>query len=74
MKQITWSEDAVADYYQIIDFLLLEWSERAAITFIEEVAAVLDILKLVPELYPLSSYPKVRRAVIRKQVTLYYTK
>jgi plasmid stabilization system protein ParE len=73
MRQITWSDDAVADYHQAIDFLLLEWSEQVAITFIEEVEAVLDILKLQPELYPFSYYPNVRRAVIRKQVTLYYT-
>jgi plasmid stabilization system protein ParE len=73
MRHITWSEDAVADYHQTIDYLLQEWSDQAAITFIEEVEAVLGILKLQPELYPLSAYPKVRRAVIRKQVTLYYT-
>ncbi|MBF9253953.1 type II toxin-antitoxin system RelE/ParE family toxin [Pontibacter sp. 172403-2] len=73
MKQIIWSDDAVTDYYQTIDYLLLEWPEQVAITFIEEVEAVLDVLKLQPELYPLSSYPNVRRAVIRKQVTLYYT-
>jgi plasmid stabilization system protein ParE len=73
MRQITWSDEAVTDYHQTIDYLLQEWSEQAAIDFIEEVEAVLDILKLQPELYPLSSYPQVRRAVIRKQVTLYYT-
>lgn len=73
MKHITWSDDAVADYHQAIDYLLSEWPEQVAITFIEEVEAVLDILKLQPKLYPLSAYPNVRRAVIRKQVTLYYT-
>lgn len=60
MRQITWSDDAVADYHQAIDYLLSEWSEQAAITFMEEVEAVLDILKMQPELYPLSAYRKVK--------------
>ncbi len=73
MKKIIWSDDAVTDYHQTIDYLLLNWSENAALTFIEEVEAILDIVKTQPELYPVSAYPEVRRAVVRKQVTLYYT-
>ena len=71
--QIVWSEEALSDYHQIIDYLLLEWSEKSARTFIDEVDSVLFLLQRQPELFPLSAVPAVRRAVIRKQVTLYYT-
>ncbi len=70
--RIAWSDEAVADYHQNIDYLLTRWTETSAITFIEEVDAVLEIIKNQPDIYPLSDYRSVRRAVIRKQITLFY--
>ena len=56
MRHITWSADAVADYHQTIDYLLREWSEQAAITFMEEVEAVLN------------THPKVQRALVESRL------
>jgi hypothetical protein len=42
------------------------------IEFIEDVEAVIELIKKHPELYPLTDYAEVRKAVIRKQITLFF--
>ncbi len=70
--EIVWSNDARLDYDENIEYLLKEWTEESAANFIEEVDAVLELLKINPKLYPKSDYKSIRRAVIRKQITLFY--
>lgn len=70
--QILWSEDAVNDYHENIEYLLKEWSEKVASQFIDEVDVVLEIIKLNPKIYPKTDYKSICRAVIRKQITLFY--
>lgn len=69
---IIWSDEAKSDYENNIQYLLKEWTEESAVNFIEEVNAVLELLKINPKLYPQSNYKSIRRAVIRKQITLFY--
>lgn len=69
---IVWSEHAKIDYYENIEYLLKDWSEESAINFIEEVESTLELLKINPKPYPKSDYKLIRRAVIRKQITLFY--
>ncbi len=69
---IIWSEDAIIDYHQNIDYLITEWSEKLAAEFIEDVEGVLELIKIQPEIYPISNYHNIRKAVIRKQISLFY--
>lgn len=68
--QIIWSDEAVADYHQNIDYLVKEWSSQVAVEFIEDVEAAIELIKSHPELYPLTNHQEIRKAVIRKQITL----
>lgn len=70
--QIIWSDDARIDFFENINFLLNTWSAQSASEFIKKVNSVVEILKKEPELYPLTDYKNIRRAVIRKQITLFY--
>jgi len=70
--EIIWSDDARLDYVNNIEYLLKEWTEESAISFIDEVETILGLLKTNPKLYPKSKYKSIRRAVIRKQITLFY--
>ncbi len=70
--KIIWSEDAVADYHQNIEYLIDHWSASVATEFIEDVEGVVELIQLHPELFPLTSYRQVRKVVIRKQVTLFF--
>ncbi|HRJ28434.1 MAG TPA: hypothetical protein PLV21_06755 [Cyclobacteriaceae bacterium] len=40
--QIIWSDEAVKDYHQNIDYLLAKWSSQVAIEFIEDVQASIE--------------------------------
>ncbi len=70
--QIFWSDEAITDYHQNIDYLVKEWSEQVAVEFIEDVEIVIDLIKSHPELYPLTDYQEIRKAVVRQQITLFY--
>jgi plasmid stabilization system protein ParE len=70
--EIVWSDDAFMDYHQNIDYLLKEWPERVTLEFIEDVEAVIGLINQHPELYPLTEYLGIRRALVRKQITLFY--
>lgn len=70
--KIIWSDDALADYHQNIDYLLEEWSEQVALEFIEDVEAIVALIRNHPELYPITEYHEIRKAVIRKQITLFF--
>jgi plasmid stabilization system protein ParE len=70
--RVVWSADAVNDYHQNIEYLLEEWPVMSAANFIEEVDAVIELIKKWPEIYPESDYKGIRRAVVRKQITLFY--
>lgn len=70
--KIIWSEDALLDYHQNIDYLLRDWSESVALQFVEEVEGVIELIQINPELYPLTDYRDIRKALIRKQITLFY--
>ncbi|WP_425390659.1 type II toxin-antitoxin system RelE/ParE family toxin [Ekhidna sp.] len=72
MLPIVWSEDAIQDYHQNIDFILSRWSEETAKRFIEEVELILSLIQEHPLLYPMVNFENVRKAVIRKQISLFY--
>ena len=45
MKTFVWTENALKDYHQNIDYLLREWSEKEALIFIGDVDSILFSLK-----------------------------
>jgi plasmid stabilization system protein ParE len=70
--QIVWSDDALIDYHQNIDYLLKEWSVQVALEFVEDVETTIKLITDFPELFPLTDYFGVRKALVRKQITLFY--
>lgn len=70
--EVIWSDEAVEDYHQNIDYLLENWSVKVALEFTEDVEAIIQLIKARPELYPLSDYKEIRRAVVRRQITLFF--
>ena len=72
MKRIIWSDEAIQDYHQNIKYLISQWSEESASSFIEEVEATLELIQFKPEIYPMSEYKSVRRSVIKTNYTLLF--
>ncbi|MBS1681969.1 MAG: type II toxin-antitoxin system RelE/ParE family toxin [Bacteroidetes bacterium] len=59
--KIIWSDEALLDYHQNIDYLLKDWSEQVALDFMEDVETVVGLIKKNPELYPLTDHRDIRR-------------
>jgi plasmid stabilization system protein ParE len=70
--RVVWTDEALADYYQNIDYLLKEWTNQVALDFIEDVDAAISLIVSRPELFPLTDYREIRKVVVRKQITLFY--
>ncbi len=72
MRTIHWNKKAKSDYFENIDFLLKEWSEKVAQEFIDEVFEVEFILSKGNIDFQNTDIKGVKRFVIRKQITLFY--
>ncbi|MCF8352041.1 MAG: hypothetical protein K9H15_12800 [Bacteroidales bacterium] len=72
MRKVHWNILARSDYYQNIDYLLREWSEKDAQKFIDEVDDVEFILKQGKVEFQDTNLRDVKRCVICKQISLFY--
>ncbi len=72
MRKISWNLLAKLDYFENIDFLLENWSEKEAQQFINEVNHIEFILKQGNVDFQQTDFEVVKRVVIRKQITLFY--
>jgi plasmid stabilization system protein ParE len=72
MRRIIWNEFARHDFYQNIDYLLKEWSEKEAQVFIDKVFDVLYIIEKGNLEFQITNRKDIRRCVITKQITLFY--
>lgn len=72
-KKIVWSFTAKARYRQIIEYLLVNWSERQALDFSKIVDRKLYLLARFPFLGIRSQKdPKLRKLLITKHNRLFY--
>ncbi|HKL72531.1 MAG TPA: type II toxin-antitoxin system RelE/ParE family toxin [Marinilabiliaceae bacterium] len=72
MRTIIWTDLALSDYHENIDYLLQRWSEKEALSFVKDVEIILFDLKKGNIEFKESSYKSIKECVIRKQVSLYY--
>ncbi len=73
MVDFIWSDIAKKEYWDNIDYLLDNWSEKEAANFIDLVGNTLDIIKHKPKTFSKVGYRKVRKVVILPQITLFYS-
>ena len=72
MRKVHWNKLARSDYYQNIDYLLREWSEKDAQEFIDEVDDIEFILKQGKVEFQDTNVRDIKRCVICKQISLFY--
>lgn len=75
MKHVLkWTPIAREDYALILGFIESNFGSDTALIFLEKTEKVLDRILEFPSIYPVSSKRKnVRKAVITKQISLFYT-
>ena len=69
---VIWSPQAKKDFWNNIDYLVAEWSEKIVLNFIEKVNTTIDFLKNDNVLFVKANYKNVYKVVITKHISLYY--
>jgi len=72
MRTVFWNRLAESDYFQIIDYILLNWGESSAQNFIDQVDKIESMLESGNVDFEATNRKNIRRCVLSKQVTLYY--
>lgn len=72
MRTVHWNKIAKLDYYNNIDYLLRDWSEKEAQEFIDAVDETEFILIQGNIEFHNTDMPEIKRCVICKQITLFY--
>ncbi len=71
--KLFWSDESLNNLKSIISYLESEWSEREIVTFKKKLSKQLDLIVKNPRLFPLSAFqPRLRKAVLSKQTTIFY--
>jgi plasmid stabilization system protein ParE len=71
---LRWTPIAREDYALILGFIETDFGSDKALVFLEKTEKILDRILDFPSIYPISSKRKnVRKAVITKQTSLFYT-
>jgi len=71
--KIFWTEEAINNLEEIIDYLRNRWTEREVNIFKKKLSKQIELIEQNPKLFPLSTYnPRLRKAVLSKQTTIFY--
>jgi plasmid stabilization system protein ParE len=71
--EIRWSDNAISDYNNVVDYLLFEWNEDIALRFIEILEHKVQLILKQPYTGMLSSKASdIRSILITKHNRLYY--
>lgn len=71
--QIFWSEEAIANLEQILDYLSKKWTEREVRNFKARLVEQIEIIAKFPFGFPASAQiPRLRKAVLTKHTSIIY--
>lgn|SRR5690554_2449449 len=71
--KVFWTEEAIRNLEEIIDYLYARWTQREVDNFKLKLSRQIDLINKNPELFPKSSFqPRLRKAVMSKQTTIFY--
>ena len=71
--KIFWTEEAIQNLEEIIDYLLNNWSQREVDSFKSKLSRQIDLIKTNPKMFPISFFqPRLRKAVLSKQTSIFY--
>lgn len=73
MRAIRWNKLARRDYFENIDYLLQNWSEKEAQNFIDEVFEIERLLANSNIEFQNTDRVGIKRCVINKHISLFYS-
>ncbi len=71
--KIFWSEEALSNLEEILDYLNERWTQKEIDRFKNKLNKQLEIISRFPTIFPVSNYhPNLRKAVLSEQTTIFY--
>jgi len=71
--KIFWSEEAIKNLDNILDYLIDKWSDREVSNFKKKLSKQIELIIRNPFIFPVSEYqPNLRKAVLSRQTTMFY--
>jgi len=71
--KIFWTEEAIINLEDILDYLNDKWTQREIDNFKLRLSKQIALIQNNPKLFPLSDYnPRLRKAVLSKHTTIFY--
>ncbi len=70
--KIFWTEEAIQNLEEIINYLSINWTQREVDNFKLKLSKQIDHIKRNPRLFPISQFqPRLRKAVLSKQTSIF---
>lgn len=71
--KIYWTEEAIRNLEEIIDYLSSRWTQREVDKFKLKLSKQIDLISNNPKMFPKSIIqPRLRKAVLSKQTSVFY--
>jgi plasmid stabilization system protein ParE len=71
--KIYWTEEAITNLEEILDYLLSNWTQREVDHFKVKLSRQIDLISKYPKLFPISTFqPRLRKALLSKQTSIFY--
>ena len=71
--RIFWTEEAIHNLEEIIDYLSTRWTQREVDKFKSKLSKQIDLIKRNPRMFPVSTFqPRLRKAVLSRQTSVFY--
>jgi len=71
--KLFWSDEAINNLESILDYLQNNWTQREVDRFKNQLSKQLNLIIGNPKLFPKSDHnPRLRKAVLSKQTTIFY--
>ncbi len=71
--RIFWTDEAVKNLEGILDYLTHRWSQKEVEQFKMKLARQIELIASYPQMFPVSGHcPRLRKAVLSKQTTIFY--
>lgn len=71
--KLFWSRESISNLESILSYLESEWTDREIASFKRKLSKQLELIEKNPRLFPVSDVqPRLRKAVLSKQTTIFY--
>ena len=72
MRKLEFSNRSLKEIRIIVDYLNSKWSEKTSKKFLNKLKENIDLIKLNPELFPISEFEELRKCVVSKQTSVFF--